>query len=319
MGGQLARWFKYFDPMSGQLPYWPSQSANGIFWRARSLVRDRSREDIKDIARDVDAAIEAFFESERDRLEDLIRRDGRVDLFEDEGNYGSGIRSEAYDEFDIRNSENTTELDALTEALESFADVPHSSVLNVSEGEYLACFALSKLDDFVRGWNFEYDDSSEGDVRRESKEHSAADYRRAAAILLEAQDAVGRGELLRAKDELADRYEKRIDQFRKREQSAEANLQTIAEQVRAELLEKDVQRRKEQSASRNNVRHEQNREIKSRVLELFAADTAKFPSAEKAAKHFCGMLAEEGKEREQRTVAEWIRAYAKDNGLKWRA
>lgn len=305
--------------MSDQLPYWPGQGTYGIIWRARSLVRNRTREDIKDIARDVESIIEAFFESERDRLENFIRRDGRVDLFEDGENYGSGIRSEAYDEFDIRNRENTTELDALTEALDSFSDVPHSSVLDVREGEYLACFALLRLDDFVRVWEFKYDHSSGDYLRRDPKEHSVADYRYAAAILLEAQDAVGRGELLRAKDELVYKYEKRIEQFRKREQSAEANLQTFAEQVRAELLEKDIQRRKEQSASRNNVRHEQNREIKSRVLELFAVDTTKFPSAEKAAKHFCAMLAEEGIEREQRTVAEWIRAYAKDNGLRWRA
>lgn len=316
----MARWFKYFDPIADQLPYWPGyQSAYGITWRARSLIRGRTREDIKDIAHDVDSTIDAFFESERDRLENFIRRDGRVDLFEDGENYGSGIRSEAYDEFDIRSRENTTELDALTEALESFSDVPHSSVLDVRECEYLACFALSLLDDFVRGWECKYDHSSGEYLRRDPKEHSAADYRDAATILLEAQDAVGRGELLRAKDELAYRYETRIEQFKKREQNAEANLQTIAEQVRAELFQKDVQRRKEQSASRNNVRHEQNREIKGRVLELFAADPTKFPSAEKAAKHFCAILSDEGIEREQRTVADWIRAYAKDKGLRWRA
>lgn len=316
----MAPWFRYFDPTSDQLPYWPAhQSAYGILWRARSLVRRRTREEIVEIARDVASTIDVFFDSERDRLEDLIRRDGRVDLFEDGEHYSSGIHSDAYDEYDIRNRGNTSELDALMEALDSFFDPSSSEALDVREYEYLACFALSKLDDFVRDWKFKYDSSSGESLKRDPKDFTAADYRAAAENLIGAQDAVGRAELLRAKEDLTDRYEKKIEELKKRDQGAESSLQTIAEQVRAEFIEKDIQRRKEQSAARNNVRHEQNREIKARVLEWFAEDPTKFPSAEKAAKHFCAMLSDEGIEREQRTVADWIRGYAKQAGIKWRA
>jgi hypothetical protein len=309
--------FGCFDPISDQLPYWPNyQSSHGILWRARLFVRNRTREELENIAREADSMIEAFFDSEHDRLENIIRRDGRVDLFEDGENYSSGIRSDAYDEFDIRNRENTCALDALAEAIETICS--GSFLLDVSDWEYFACFALSRLDDFVKELSFKYDHRS-GHLKRVPKNYSAVDIRTAAFCLIEAQDAVGRAELIRAKEDLSSQYEKKIDNLKKHGQDTETNAQIIADQVRADLLEQDTRRRKEQSAARNNVRHEQNREIKSRVLGIFAADPSKFPSAERAAKHFCGMLAKEGIEREQRTVAEWIRAYAKDRGLRWRA
>jgi hypothetical protein len=111
-----------------------------------------------------------------------------------------------------------------------------------------------------------------------------------------------------------------MDEFKTRETlKAETSVRLITEQIRAEVLEREAQRRKEESVARNNSRHEENRVIKARVLEWFAQAPKSFPSAERAAKQFCSRLAEEGIDREQRTVADWIRAYAKQAGIKWRA
>ena len=83
-------------------------------------------------------------------------------------------------------------------------------------------------------------------------------------------------------------------------------------------MEQERLRRQEESVARNNSRHEQNRQVKTRVLKWFEEAPASFASAEKAAKHFCAKLSDEGIEREQRTVADWIRSYAKQVGIKWR-
>ena len=303
--------FELLDPVKGQLPWWPyPYSANGILWRVRDLLRRRTNEEISEIAREADALIDSFFETERDHAIAQIEADGRYDLFEDGQSSRSGIRPEAHDEYGISDRDNTTELEALDQALSNMFDPSHLEAPDVQEYECLASFALNKLDAFARNTVFRYEPEGRRFLRKPSGETSAGDFSMAASYLIEATDALGRAELRRATERLSQKYEQKIGSLK-----ASPKLR---EEIRSELLEQEKQRRQEESAARNDSRHELNRQVKSKVLAWFDEKPTQFPSAEKAAKHFCAMLSEEGIEREQRTVADWIRAYAKEKGLRWR-
>ena len=304
--------FKLLDPLKGQLPWWPyPYSANGILWRVRALLHRRTADEVSEITAEAEALVDMFFETERDHAIAQITADKRFDLFEDGQNSSSGFRSEAYDEYSINDRENTTELEALDQALSNMFDPSNMETVDVEEHECLAAFALKKLDSFARSTLFKYDDENHSFPRKSGSEVTHFEYTIAASYLVEATDAVGRAELRKATQRLSQKYEEKIGKIR--------SSQDLHAEIRAELIQQEKQRRQEEAAARNDSRHEFNRQVKVKVLSWFAEDPAKFPSAEKAAKHFCGILSEEGIEREQRTVADWIRAYAKDNGMRWRA
>ena len=304
--------FKYLDPLTGQLPWWPyPHSANGTLWRARSLLFGRSVGDIDEIATEAESLIYTFFEVERDQAIAQITADKRFDLLEDSGGGRSEFRLEALEEYSINTRDNTTQVEALDQALSNMFDPSNLKASDVREYECLAGFAMIKLQDFLKQANYTYDPKSRKLLRKSESEVRLFDYSFAASFLLEAQDAVGRGELRRATARLSQKYEEKIGKLQ--------NRQNLHAEIRAEILEQERQRRQEESTARNDSRHESNRQVKAKVLGWFAEDPAKFPSAEKAAKYFCSKLSEENIEREQRTVADWIRAYAKDNGMRWRA
>ena len=150
--------FEYFDPTTAQLPSWPyHESAHNIRWRACVLLKERLRDEVVEIACDAEAIIDVYLESELDRLKKKIRDDGRYDFYEDGEHQSSGIRSEAYDEYGIRDKDNTSGLEALVEALDWAFDPSTLQAKNVKDYEVLASFALSKLDDYVRRIDFKFD------------------------------------------------------------------------------------------------------------------------------------------------------------------
>lgn len=304
--------FNLLDPLKGQLPWWPyPNSANGILWRVRALLHRRTVEEVSEIAAEAEALIDVFFDAERDHAIAQITADKRFDLFEDGQNSSSGIRSEAYDEYSINDRDNTTQLEALDQALSNMFDPSNLEAVDVEEYECLAAFAFTKLDSLARSALFKYDGEGEGVLRKSGSGATHFDYTIAASYLVEATDAVGRAELRKATQRLSQKYEEKIGKIR--------DSQDLHAAIRAELVQQERQRRQEEAAARNDSRHEFNRQVKAKVLSWFAEDPAKFPSAEKAAKYFCSRLSEENIEREQRTVADWIRTYAKDTGLRWRA
>lgn len=303
--------FEYMDPLSGKLPWWPHpHSANTILWRARGLLHRRTVDEIAEMAAEADSLIDAFFDIERDHAVAQITADKRYDLFEDGKDSTSGIRFEAHDEYSINTRDNTSEVEALDEALSNMFNSSNFSASDVREYECMASFAMAKLEEFEKRAVWKYDSNNHKLYRKAERELHPFDYNSATSLLLEAQDAIGRAELRRATERLSQKYEETIGKLKDRE-----NLHA---QVRAELLEQERLRRQEESVARNNSRHEQNRQVKTRVLKWFEEAPASFASAEKAAKHFCAKLSDEGIEREQRTVADWIRSYAKQVGIKWR-
>ena len=314
--------FEYLEPTKEQLPIWPHHHANGIAWRARSLIYGRSTDNVKDISTDIEHIIEAFFDYEMHNAKEEIQNSGKFFYIEtdDEGHF-EGFTDKAYEEFNIRDRENTSDIEALQEGFDTFFDQDEVNVPSVKEHEYFAVMALSKLDDYIRDYKFKYDFISHKYIPRSKKEPDRLGDSSACTALLEAMEAVSYGERLRATESIKDKYEKKIAELK----SATVDPDVIREQIKAELVEEEKLIKREASAAKNNIRHAENRSIKQMVLDEFdkefAADRTRFLSAEKAADHFVDWLEDNHGStavRSHRTVAGWIRTHAKNCGIKFR-
>lgn len=70
--------------------------------------------------------------------------------------------------------------------------------------------------------------------------------------------------------------------------------------------------------SLNEARHRKTNEARARVIQDWAKDPARFPSAEKAGLHYTYWLARNDAVYEPRTVTGWIRSHAKRIGVRFR-
>jgi hypothetical protein len=311
--------FKFFDPLKDRLQYWSySGSAQNILWRARALVRGRSSDEISAILCDADAILDCYFDNERDEAIRLIEQEGRHDLIEyDEDGRFNAFRPEAFDHYDIRDKDTISDLDALDDALEQFFDPSTVDVENIREFEYFGCLALSLFEDLVRRRDFKYNLETHEYEKKPSGEVSSQDRLRIAEILLEALDCVSRGETKKVRSDVTERYEKKIEEIKEKQGEVEKlRIEEIKGSIKTEMSAAEAVRRKEEAAARNDVRHHKNRSVKAKVIQWYAAEYRDFPSAAQAAKAFCQRLSDEDNEREQRTVETWLRAFAKEKGIR---
>lgn len=64
--------FRYTDPLGERFPYYPFSEANGIAWRARNILRGRSKEDISELSNYADHIVEWYYDYEKEALKDQI-------------------------------------------------------------------------------------------------------------------------------------------------------------------------------------------------------------------------------------------------------
>lgn len=194
--------FEYFDPLKGSFTDWRFRDASSVIYRARSIIRDRSREEIVSIAQDADQIISEYFDREKESVIESIKSDGRYDLLEGDEDRITGFKDEAADHYDVRNSDNTSDLDALQEAMGSFFDPTVLDIENLKEYEYFAVLALWLIGDFVEDYEFTYDFAQRRHVPREKNSLDAYDTARAASHLIQAMEAVCYAEKLRDAERL---------------------------------------------------------------------------------------------------------------------
>jgi hypothetical protein len=312
--------FDNFDPTKDQLPYWPISEATNIAWRARSILRGRTKEEIKDIAQDASSIIDAYFESEKEAAIDLIKSDGRHELLEgdEDGRYYS-IKSEAYEEYDIRDSDSTSNLDALQDAMNSFFDPTTVEVADLKDYEYFAAMALWFLGDYVKILDYDLDLKAREFVKRPNKEYTASDLSRMGSIVVQAMDAVSYAEKMRDTLRTEEKYEDRIKKIQAKQQVfTPADMQKIREEIQKEINDEEKAQRKNWSNTSNEVRHQPNRNIKKMVLDLFDENPRQYSSAEKAADYYLEVLEKQNITRSHRTVADWIRERAREKGIRFR-
>jgi len=190
--------FDNFDPLTGQVSYWPFSNSSGIVWRARNLLRKRSSEQIKQLASFSAQIVDEYFsQAKEDEIENL-KRDGEWDYFDsDEDGNILDVNEERLSERDFPTAENTTEIDALTECIDGWSDVFGDGSANPEPFEYFATMALWKVADAVDRVTYSYDFKTNTYSKKDRKKLEAHDYTRAAASAIEAMEAICHAESLR--------------------------------------------------------------------------------------------------------------------------
>lgn len=315
--------FEYLDPVKGEIPWAPFYEARNIAMRARSILRinNRSGADIQAIATDAAGLIEHYFDHEKEVKLEEIRRDGRYQLLEtDENGRFIDFRSEAHDEYDIHTSDNTPSVDALMEALEWGFDPASIDLAEPKEYEYFAVAALCFLADYVRDLTHKIRIKPFGWVPRETKEYTPSEVASFGKKLLEAAEAVFLAEKYRDVDRVEAKYQAKIEKLQAGAATkiTNADYERLREEIRQEIQQEAQIQRRERSEANNDIRHQENRSVKQSVLDDFAKSPRRFDSAEKAADHYVDFLENQGIKRSHRTVADWIREYARSNGIRFR-
>jgi len=321
--------FKTFHPLSGEFNSWKFPSRNYLSWkfsdgpsiiyRARSILRGRTIEEILCIAEDANQIIEAFFDREKENAIDMIQDEGRLELLELEDGRAVGLSDNAYEHYDIRTSENTSDLEALQEGIDDFYDPSYLQLTNARQNEYFAVLSLWRVADCIQRIQTVFDLNQMKRIERTDQPLDVNDAIEAGACLVEAMESVCYAERLRQVEITQAMYEEELNKLRAQprvmsDEEIARQREDIARQIEADAKAKRI----EQSKENNRRRHLENNEIKAGVLSLWEQNPRQFGSAEKAGAYYVDVLLKRGIEREHRTVVGWIRTRAKELNIRFR-
>lgn len=314
--------FESFDPKKSEVPYDPYIEAVNITWRARSLLSQRSSEQIEDLASTASSSIDHYFEVEKDdEIARLVREkdDEFIEFDYDGEGFGWRFRDEKEDELNIATADNTSEVEALKLCLDSWSELTGCNVPESKGYEFFAAMALWNIGDYLRRRSHRYDFVDKTFMVIAITKFEATDFRSLAEILFKAIQAVDYAERLQREDELEKRCQKRIDKL---ELSKSDALEKLAETIRIEAVEQakaeEAMRWSQRAKELGHLRHQKTYQAKNIVLPLWEANKSSFNSAEKAGLHYADWLDKEGFKYEPRTVTSWIRAYAKEKNIRLR-
>ena len=312
--------FDYFDPLNGKVFYWTFPQGSSVVYRARSILHGQTRQQIEIIAEDASRIISAYFDSEKDYVIQQIQRDGRDELLEGEEGCITGFKDEASEHYDVRNSDNTSDMEALQEGMGQFFDPSDiDEIPDLHEYEYFAVVALWHVADFIERMETDFDFQQMKRVKRAGKKLDATDTAYAARCLIDAMEAVSHADHLREIERIQKRYEQQIQKIQSSHKLITTEDQArIRAEARQEFEAEAKARRVAQAKENGKLAHRESYEAKDLVLEMWEKNPTQFRSAEKAGAHYVDVLAKRGIEREHRTVVGWIRARAKELGIRFR-
>jgi hypothetical protein len=181
--------FSYTDPIKERFSFYPFSEANGIAWRARNILRGRTKEDVFELASHAAHIVEWYYDHEKESLKDQIIADGRVDLLVlDKYGHVESLMDEASDHYDIRDRDSVSELEALQEGIEQWFDPTSTDVSEPKDYELFAARALECLDDYVRKTKLTLDIKTFKFVERANSEFSSSDLKSMASTIMDALD-----------------------------------------------------------------------------------------------------------------------------------
>jgi hypothetical protein len=217
---RTCRKFKHFDPLTGEVPYWPFPELSSVAWRARRILTGQSSDQIHDLANHIHDLIAEYFA--RPGKTRCAGSPAGLEEFLEVGAHGGilGINLDRIDELDFPKPENTSELDALEASIGVGRRSSGKENAVPDLGECLATLALCQVGDAVHRLQYEYDFDRFKYVRRKAKRLTAHDCIVAGQCALEALEVVCRAELSIETGRLQERFAEHIDAVR-RQTSAE--------------------------------------------------------------------------------------------------
>lgn len=307
--------FKFLDPKTGIVATTPIREASTVFFKARGLLWGRNSEEVKFLASDADAIIDAYFDQEKSDLIEQIKLDKKFELFEtdDDGNV-RGIRDEAIEEYDVYNRDTTSDIDALANAIDRFFDpVTIPEIKNPEPFELFAAVALNMLASYHKKTKIRFDFETLSWLPRTSENYSASEVSSMSSIVFDAMEMANFSENLQKQQRLENKFEERLEKYRSQQSLKEKKL---IEKIRAEtsqaIFEEDKKARSLKAREKNQARHQKNHEAKKIVTEQWAAEPFRFISLESAGEHFVNVLEAQGFDLKQRTIVKWLSDKARE-------
>lgn len=188
----------HFDPMKDEISWAPFSEAQGIVWRARYLLRGRTSDQVRWLASDLDGWIDTFFDSEKEYAVQKAKEEKRYELFEtdDDGNIYR-LLPEAYDELDVKTSENTTPIEAAKEVFESMDILHDPDITDAKEYEYYAAMALAMVGGYLENLKSTFDIKQMKRVPRLTRDYQPHEVSILARDLISAMEAITYAEAVR--------------------------------------------------------------------------------------------------------------------------
>ncbi|NVO07443.1 MAG: hypothetical protein HXX19_16670 [Rhodoferax sp.] len=305
------RQFKNFDPVNGQVPYWPFGKLSGVAWRARSLLRNRTKDQIEQIANTASDSIDEYFRQAKDEEIARLEKEQEWEFleFDVDGNV-RGLNSDRENELDFPTSDNTSDLDALSESVGTWSDIFDDGSPDPEDYEYFAAMALWKLADAIYKVTYSYDFKTGVDVKKDRQKLTPSDLSVAGECAIEAMEAVCHAANLRDARRQEDRYQEKI---KAAEKHTSAKVQK-ANDAKWEAIQAQEAKQKSENAKKMAAlsKASRNKSMAS-VLSQWDQDAAlQKLSAAKAGNKLSNWLASQDLEFfEPRTVSLWISAHKK--------
>ncbi len=309
--------FNDFKPLKDEVPYFPITEARNIAGRARSLLRinKRTEDDVQAIATDASQIMEAYFDHEKEEKLEEIQREKRWDLLngDEDGNFLS-FKSEAFDEFDIRTSDNTPTIDALIEGIDYCFDPASVEVKDVEPYEYFAVLTLWFIADYLQGLETKFEFKQLKRVKRTDKKYTAEEVLQFGQKIFEAFEAVAHAEQLRAIKRVEEKYESKIQKILDdKSKISKSASEKMSEEVRRELEEESKNDRREHAKKMAALSKKSRNKSMDAVLAKWDSEPPlQALSAAKSGAKLSTWLGTQNLEFfEPRTVAEWVSAHNK--------
>ena len=291
----LFRRFEVFDPISGDLPYMLFGDTHDIAWRARSLLHGRTGSQVIRLAMDSRYVVEKFFELARENAIERMEYEGDPDYCElttdEDGITTCSINPEKVCNLDFPNEDNTTDIEALKQSLESWEDLSGEDVPDAKNYEYYAATALWYISIIIEQIKYQFDVTSWKLVKRENSEFNNDDYIYCGQYAIKAMEAVCYGEHMLEMENIQNHIEERMAIFQQSQQKEiEEGYQTIRNELAAQHHEKEARRKSERGKHLSRLRHQPRDEAKQSVLSEWEKNPSAFSSAEKAGNHYSDWL-----------------------------
>lgn len=342
--------FKDFDPLIGKVPFAPFSNLSDIADRARWLLRNRTTEQIKAIVRDIDWQIDEYFYGLREKAIDSLK-DNDYQQITDKHNYRDPYtekertieiavpvycyqthewewEDDGNFELDVPLREDSSEIEAFKECEDYWCEIASEELPDGKIYEFFAALSLWMLADtiyFIENNSLslagEYaikamDAICYAENLREV-EHIKTAHTLELAQTLEScntQNTISYAQHLQEIENIKNTYESELV---KTHDALNKQIEALQELVRLQQ-EEEVKKKAERASQLNKNRHRKNHTAREMVIAEWLKDKSKFSSAEKAGNYLVDWLFNQGFQYETRTITNWIRDYAKQNGIKLR-
>lgn len=303
------RQFKNFDPLTGQVPYWPFGKLSGVAWRARNLLRDRSSEQIELTANTASDSIEEYFKQAKDEEITRLQNEQLWDFLEiDEDGNVRGLNAESESDLDFPTSENTSDMEAFGQSSGTWVGIFGDGSPDPEIYEYYAAMALWKLADAIYRVTYTYDFKNIKDIEKERRNLTSTDFAVAGEHAIEAMELICHAEKLRDAGRTMEVFLGRLYDER---QHASAEVQREHE-AKWEALQAEEAKQKSENAKKMAVLSKASRnKSMAAALSQWDQDVAmqKLSSAKSGIKLSNWLALQDLEFFEPRTVSTWISAH----------